>query len=96
MSYYFLARIKIHDTAEYQRYIDGSEAVFSKYNGTYLAVDTDPEVIEGEFMHSRAVLIRFEQKKDFEAWYYSDDYQRILKHRLKAADCDTILIKGSV
>ena len=95
MSYYFLAQIKINDTEEYQRYIDNSEAVFSKYNGKYLAVDKDPEIIEGEFTYSRAVLIRFEQKKDFEKWYYSDDYQHILKHRLAAADCNSILIRGS-
>ena len=95
MSYYFLAQIKIHDTAEYQRYLDNADAVFSKYRGKYLAVDKDPEVIEGNFRHSRAVLISFEDKNDFEEWYYSDDYQNILKHRLSAANCDTILIKGS-
>jgi uncharacterized protein (DUF1330 family) len=30
----------------------------------------------------------------FEDWYYSDDYQAILKHSLKASDCDTILVEG--
>jgi len=39
-------------------------------------------------------LIRFNNKNDFDEWYNSKDYQDILKHRLKAADCDTILVKG--
>ena len=95
MSYYFMAQIKIRDATEYQRYLDQADTVFSKYNGKYLAVDKNPVVIEGEFRHSRAVLIRFENKPDFEKWYYSDDYQRILKYRMNAARCDTILIKGS-
>jgi uncharacterized protein (DUF1330 family) len=41
-----------------------------------------------------AVIIEFENKEDFENWYNSKDYQRILRYRLNAADCDTILIKG--
>jgi len=40
------------------------------------------------------VLIRFDSKEDFEAWYYSDDYQHILKYRLKGAKCDSILLEG--
>ena len=44
--------------------------------------------------YTRAVLIRFDSKDDFETWYQSDEYQGILKHRLSAAECDTILIRG--
>ncbi|HJX71957.1 MAG TPA: DUF1330 domain-containing protein [Bacteroidales bacterium] len=43
---------------------------------------------------SKLVLIRFNSKKDFEDWYHSEEYQNILKHRLKAAGCDTLLLKG--
>ncbi|MCK5463983.1 MAG: DUF1330 domain-containing protein [Bacteroidales bacterium] len=35
-----------------------------------------------------------QQVKDFDVWYKSDDYQKILQYRLKAADCGTILIRG--
>ena len=44
--------------------------------------------------YDRAVVIRFESREDFLKWYKSEDYQEILKFRLKAADCDTILVKG--
>jgi uncharacterized protein (DUF1330 family) len=39
-------------------------------------------------------LIKFNSKEEFEEWYYSEDYQKILKHRLNAAECDTILLEG--
>ncbi len=94
MSYYFIARIRINDELEYQKYIDKSGAVFKKYNGEYLAVENAPLVLEGAFDYSRLVLIRFNSKHDFETWYNSADYQEILKHRLNAAECDTILVKG--
>jgi uncharacterized protein (DUF1330 family) len=94
MNYYFIAQIKINDQAEYQNYISGARDVFSKYKGKYLAVDNNPEVLEGKWNYTRTVLIRFESRKDFYDWYHSEEYQEILKYRLKAADCDALLVEG--
>ncbi len=94
MSYYFLAHIRIHDEGEYQKYLDRADEVFARYKGTYLAVDKSPEILEGEWGYNRAVVIQFESREDFAEWYNSEDYLEILKFRLKAADCDSILVKG--
>ncbi len=94
MSYYFIAQIKINDENEYQKYIDKSGDIFRKYNGEYLSVDNEPFILEGKWNYTRTVLIKFKSKTDFEDWYNSDEYQEILKHRLNAANCDTLLIKG--
>lgn len=92
--YYFIAQIKLNDHKEYQKYIDRADEIFNRYRGQYLAVDNETEVIEGNWDYSRSVIIQFECKKDFEEWYYSEAYQEILKHRLKGAACDSILVKG--
>lgn len=89
-----MASIRIKDDLEYQKYVDQTDEIFAKFNGSYLAVDNTPEVVEGSWDYSRAVLIRFDGKEDFKAWYKSDEYQEILKYRLFASDCDTILIRG--
>jgi uncharacterized protein (DUF1330 family) len=94
MSYYFIAQIRINDQKEYQKYLDKSAGIFKKFNGEYIAVDSCPQLLEGSWNYSRTVLIRFEEKSDFEAWYYSEDYQQILKYRLAAAECDTLLVTG--
>ena len=94
MSYYFMANIKIKDTLEYQKYIDRAGEIFAKFNGSYLAVDNTPELIEGKWNYTRAVLIRFNNRDDFETWYRSKEYQEILKFRLSSSECDTILIQG--
>jgi len=94
MSYYFVAQIRIKDEVEYQKYIDSAGDIFKKYNGEYLSVDNNPLILEGDWKYTRSVLIRFKSKDDFIDWYNSTDYQNILNHRLKAADCDTILIEG--
>jgi uncharacterized protein (DUF1330 family) len=94
MHYYFAAQIRINTPEEYQKYIDKADQVFKKFKGKYLAVDNHPEVVEGSWNYTRTILIEFESKSDFEEWYYSPEYQEILKFRLQAADCDTILIEG--
>lgn len=94
MNHYFAAQITIHDDKEYQKYLDEFDDIFSRYNGEFLAIDESPVVLEGSWNCTKSVIIKFRSKEDFNEWYYSDDYQRILKHRLKAAKCDTILLEG--
>jgi len=94
MSYYFIAQIRIKDEIEYQKYIDKAGDIFRKYNGKYLSVDNEPIILEGKWDYTRTVLIEFKSRKDFDDWYNSDEYKKILTHRINAADCDTILIQG--
>ena len=94
MVHYFAAQIKINDPEEYHKYLEHVDEVFSKFKGEYLAVDESPTLLEGDWSYTKSVLIKFNSKQEFEDWYYSDDYQMILKHRLNAAKCDTIVVKG--
>lgn len=94
MTHYFVAQIKIKDPIEYDKYLERFDDIFSKYKGEYLAIDESPTLLEGDWNYTKSVLVKFNCKSDFEDWYYSKDYQTILKHRLKAAKCDTILLEG--
>ena len=94
MSHYFISRITIHDPQEYSKYLENTEEVFSRFNGKYLVVDDSPLLLEGTWSCTRTVVIEFESKSDFELWYRSPEYQEILKFRLNAAECSTVLVKG--
>jgi uncharacterized protein (DUF1330 family) len=94
MAYYFAAQIRIDDHTEYEKYLENFDVIFSRFKGEYLAIDESPVLLEGKWDYTKSVLIKFNSKKDFEDWYYSDDYQEILKYRLKASNCDTILLEG--
>jgi uncharacterized protein (DUF1330 family) len=94
MKHYFVAQIKINDPEEYEKYLEHFDEIFSRYNGEYLAIDEAPALLEGKWNYTKSVLIRFNSSKDFEEWYYSEDYQKILKYRLSSSDCDTILLEG--
>ena len=92
MNAYFIANIKIDNENEYQKYLENVDAVFHKFNGKYLKVDKNPVILEGKWDYSRLVLIEFPDKDSLNKWYYSDEYQAILKHRLLGAKCDTIVV----
>lgn len=94
MRVYFVAQITIHDEAEYNKYLDQADEVFSRFRGKYLAVDSNPAVLEGEWNHGRMVLIEFPDEAAFEEWYASPEYQSILQHRLNGAKCDTVLVRS--
>lgn len=94
MAYYFIAQIFINDENEYQKYLSETDQIFKKYNGEYLVVDDQPEILEGEWNYTRSVVIKFDNRVDFQKWYFSDEYQNILKYRLNAAKSDSILAKG--
>ena len=94
MKHYFVAQIKIHDPKEYEKYLDKFDDIFSKFKGEFLSIDESPALLEGAWDYTKSVLIEFNSKKDFEDWYYSEDYQKILRHRLTASKCDTILVEG--
>lgn len=94
LSVYFIANIRIHDQEEYGKYLKDADEVFAKFKGEYLAVDEKPWVLEGGWDYTKTVLIRFPSKEEFKRWYNSDEYQRILRHRLSSSECDTIVVEG--
>lgn len=94
MKHYFVAQIRIDDPEVYEKYLENFDDIFSRFNGEYLAIDESPTILEGSWGYTKSVLVKFNSKKEFEEWYYSEDYQKILKYRLKSSKCDTILIEG--
>lgn len=85
MSYYFVAQIKIKDTAEYAKYEAGFLEIFAKYEGEALVVDNDPSVVEGDWDFTRMVVLRFPNRDLAESWYKSEAYQKLMRHRLNAS-----------
>lgn len=94
MSCYFAAQIRIHDMEEYKKYLDTVDEVFALFKGRYLAVDKEPEVLEGSWSYSRFVIIEFPDESELKRWYHSPEYKAIVKYRLGAADCDSVIVRG--
>lgn len=94
MSVYIIARFKIHDRSEYDRYSAGFSEVFQKFDGKMLSIDEDPTILAGEWDDTRSVLIEFPSKESALAWMTSDEYQAISKHRNAGSTANSILVKS--
>ena len=94
MPVYLIARFKIHDRSEYDKYSAGFSEVFKKFDGKMLSVDEDPTVLMGDWDDTRSVIIEFPSKKSALAWMTSEDYQAIAKHRDAGSTAHSILVDG--
>lgn len=94
MPVYIVASIRIEDAEEYGRYQSGFLDVFARYRGELLAVSDAPQVIEGEWPYTRAVLLRFPDEAEARRWYESPEYQALSQHRWRASTGTVIAFEG--
>lgn len=94
MSAYIIALIEIHDRDEYNKYQEGFREIFSKYNGEILVVEETPTVLEGEWPHTRTVVIRFADENEAKRWYESEQYQALAQYRFRGIANQPHLSKG--
>ena len=59
-----------------------------------LAVDTEFEVLEGEWPVTQTVVLEFESPEAARAWYESEEYQAAIPLRQAAADCNAVIVNG--
>jgi len=94
MPVYVVAELTITDRAEYARYEAGFMPIWQQYRGELLAVDEQPTVLEGEWRHTRTVLLRFPDAAEAERWYRSPEYQALAQHRWQASHANVALLSG--
>ena len=94
MPVYIVASIKVEDWDEYKKYQDGFLDIFTRYKGELLAVSDEPQVIEGEWPFTRAVIIRFPDEEEARRWYQSPEYQALSQHRWRASKGAVIAFQG--
>ena len=94
MSVYAVALITIHDRATYTKYEASFTEIFRRHDGEILSVEEKPRIIEGEWPYTRTVLLRFPSDASFNAWYQSEAYQAIARHRFSGSSAQLVLITG--
>jgi len=96
MSVYVIANITIDDRDEYGRYEAGFLAIFEQYEGTLLAIDEAQRTLEGEWPHTRTVLLEFPSDDEVRRFFESPEYRAIAQHRHAAARSDIAIVSGLV
>lgn len=94
MTVYAIAQLRFTDRAAYDRYQIRFMDIFRRYQGTLLAADESPQLIEGQWDRDKVVLMSFPDEAAFRLWSESPDYQEISKDRWAGADTVVLLTKG--
>lgn len=94
MAAYFIGQVTVHDSAEYEKYLAQFMEAFLPFEGRVLVSTEDVELVEGNWPQSRTVVLEFPTEDHAKRWYASEDYQRIVQLRFKAADANIVLAPG--
>lgn len=94
MAIYLIGQLEIHDREEYAKYEAGFFEIFSKYQGEFLVVNEESEVLEGAWPHTRTVVIRFPSLEEAKRWWDSPEYQSLAQHRRRSSKGNIVLVEG--
>jgi uncharacterized protein (DUF1330 family) len=89
---YVILTEDIKDPAGMAEY--GKLAMQAMDGATIVAVDQKPQVIEGSWHGTQTVVLEFESVEAARAWYESEAYQKAVKVRQAAADCNGVILCG--
>ena len=74
MAAYVIANIDVKDPVRYQDYIKMSPVSIAKFGGRFVARGGKTEVLEGEWVPKRLVLLEFPSVERAREWWASDEY----------------------
>jgi uncharacterized protein (DUF1330 family) len=81
MTAYVVAHFTITNDEEYGRYADAFFPIFSRHDGSLVAVDDDRPIVEGSVPQGRTVILAFPDMDTITAWFNDPEYQKISEHR---------------
>ncbi len=96
MAVYLIADIEITDPAGYEEYRKGVGATLAAYGGRNLVRPSGKiEVLEGDWVPTRLVILEFPSIAQLKAWYDSPEYRPLLEIRLRTAKSKMVVVEGA-
>jgi uncharacterized protein (DUF1330 family) len=94
MAAYIYANIEITDPAIYEEYRKVVPALIASHGGRYLVRGGAVTVLEGDPKAQRQVILEFPDMAHARAFYFSHEYQVMVKLRQSGSTGSLILIEG--
>ena len=85
MSAYILASLQITDPVLFEEYRSRVPAVIAAHGGRYLVRGGSVDVLEGDALGNRLVIVEFPDMSRLKAFYRSPEYQPLVQLRNRAA-----------
>ncbi len=94
MAAYIFGNIEVTDPAGYEEYRKQAPATIASYGGRYLTRAGATEVLEGDWVPKRVVILEFPNMAQLKAWYDSPEYRALLQIRRRTAKSSLVAIEG--
>jgi uncharacterized protein (DUF1330 family) len=94
MAAYVIAEIDVTDPARYEEYKRLAPAAIAAHGGKYLVRGGAAELLEGERMAGRTVILEFPTLEDARRFYHSEQYAAAKRARAGAARFNLLLVEG--
>jgi uncharacterized protein (DUF1330 family) len=94
MSAYVVVEIEINDSSVYEEYKKAAPSSIAAYGGKYLARGGACEILEGNWLPKRLVILQFDTMTRAKQWLESQEYSEARKLRHKSANTKMILVEG--
>ena len=94
MAAYLVAQVRTYDPGAYGAYAEGVPAIIAKHGGRILARGGQMEILEGDTVGRRVVIIEFPSFSAAQGFYHSPEYQQIKRIRTQASVAQILLVQG--
>ena len=91
---YVILTEEVKDPAGMEAYGRASTPSMMQFGASVLAVDGEPQVLEGQWHGDRTVVVEFESVEAARAWYDSEAYARAKLLRHAAAETRAVIVAG--
>jgi uncharacterized protein (DUF1330 family) len=94
MTAYIIVDIEVTDPVGYEDYKRLASPTLAIYGGKYIARGGNTEVLEGEWIPNRLVILEFENSERAKAWLNSPEYSEARALRHKYAKSNMVVVDG--
>ncbi|HMQ69644.1 MAG TPA: DUF1330 domain-containing protein [Ignavibacteria bacterium] len=96
MAAYIIIEIKIKDTEMFEEYKKLATDTIALYGGKYIVRGGKTEILEGNRIPNRIVILEFPSADQAKKWWSSVEYAPAMKLRNMSAESDMILVEGYI
>lgn len=94
MAAYLIANVDITDADGYDEYRKRVPATIAAYGGRYLTRAGAMEILEGDWVPKRFVILEFPSMAVLKAWYDCAEYRELREIRNRTATSKVVAIDG--
>jgi uncharacterized protein (DUF1330 family) len=96
MKAFIIAAETANDELTFAEYRKAVPATLEAFGGKFIVRGGKLTLLEGEWPHSRLVIIEFPSREAAEGWYKSPAYQKIIGLRLSSTVGNLIIVESQV